>query len=1242
MVKTYPYLKSALVMLLLGASFSVGAQQHQDIIQTYLQQEKSQWKLSDNDIRNWTVSDQYDNPQTGVTYTYLHQQVAGIRVFNAVSTMAIKDGKVVHYANRFFPNASQNAHATQPALSAEQAIESAAGHLNLSLQETPRLLATETGRLQYTFTRAGIAQENIKAELVLVQVGPSLRLAWNVSIAPLKSADWWNIRIDALNGQFLEKNNWTTHCNLGSGFHRKGTCTSGNHAAALETPSIESLFGNYNVYALPVEAPTFGVRSLLSDPHSTVASPYGWHDTDGADGAEHTITRGNNVYAYEDLQDSNLPGYSPDGGPSLNFDFPIDTALPPVENQDAILTNLFYMNNMLHDVLYLHGFDERAGNFQENNYSGEGAGNDYVVAEGQDGGGTNNANFSTPEDGDNGRMQMYLWPAEVSASMQVLVPQVIAGNYVAIEASFGPGLTTPVTANAVLVNDGVAPTTDGCEPLLSAAELAGKIAIMDRGNCTFISKVNAAEDAGAVAVIVVNNTAGAPIGMVGTGTSGIPAVMISLADGELIKAQLNAGIPVDIKLSVGGGASGQDRDGSLDNGIIAHEYGHGLSNRLTGGPSNSNCLFNTEQGGEGWSDWLGLILTIEIGDAGENSRGIGTYAINDNLGQGIRRFPYSTDMSINPQTYGSLANSSGPHAIGEIWSQTIWEMTWKLIDAEGFDPDWYQGTGGNNTAMKLVIEGMKLQPCLPGYLDARDAILKADELLYQNAHRCLIWEAFAKRGMGANAIQGSSDQTGDEVEDFSLPNFCLTATVAPTANFTADVTTTCFGIFNFTDQSTNTPQFYLWDFGDGNTSETVNPVHTYAVPGDYTVTLVVTNNIGSDTVSLNVSYATLPAPVITGNLVVCEGGSTTLTADVVSGNDAVWSAGDSVVYTGAVFQTPILTAPVTYTVEQLEPTAIQNVGPANNSFGGGGNHNTGFDGRLLFETFAPLKLISVLVYAQGEGDRTIRLIDASGQIVQTVTVFVPNGANRINLNMDIPETGNYSLSNVSQNLYRNNSGAAYPYNINNLISIYSSNATSDELTFYYYFYDWEVQETTCKSQPTEVALTVTPGPAAGFTVVSNSLTANFTDNSSGNVVTWSWNFGDGSPVSTEQNPVHTYMFSGTYEVELTVSNGNCFSTYKQVVVVELGTGANDLNNLLGLQVYPNPATDEVNMVFSQAWSGALELKVTSADGRVVLARSLVENTSRVSINTASLPAGAYQLMLIGDAGVTVRTVAIVR
>src|SRR4029450_4711484 len=65
------------------------------------------------------------------------------------------------------------------------------------------------------------------------------------------------------------------------------------------------------------------------------------------------------------------------------------------------------------------------------------------------------------------------------------------------------------------------------------------------------------------------------------------------------------------------------------------------------------------------------------------------------------------------------------------------------------------------------MTGMKLQPCSPGFIDGRDAILKADTLLYNGKYSCAIWNAFARRGVGAGALQGSYEVAGDETVDFS-------------------------------------------------------------------------------------------------------------------------------------------------------------------------------------------------------------------------------------------------------------------------------------------------------------------------------------------------------------------------------------------------------------------------------------------------------------------------------------------
>jgi subtilisin-like proprotein convertase family protein len=221
------------------------------------------------------------------------------------------------------------------------------------------------------------------------------------------------------------------------------------------------------------------------------------------------------------------------------------------------------------------------------------------------------------------------------------------------------------------------------------------------------------------------------------------------------------------------------RDGDMDASVILHEYTHGISNRLTGGPANVSCLGNSEQGGEGWSDYFALMgttnwATTTIND-GPLKRGIGNYVLGLPVtGTGIRTAPYSTDMSIYSKTYANLPAAVVPHGVGEIWCMMLWEMTWEIIKQDGainpnlFNPGPTASMIGNAAALKLVTEGMRLQVCSPGFVDGRNAILQADQVFFGGKYNCAIWKAFAKRGLGRNASQGSSASSTDGIADFTV------------------------------------------------------------------------------------------------------------------------------------------------------------------------------------------------------------------------------------------------------------------------------------------------------------------------------------------------------------------------------------------------------------------------------------------------------------------------------------------
>lgn len=613
-----------------------------DFIKRSLQSAQIEKNLSEKDLSDYAITDNYINRLTGAQHVYLRQVFEGYEIMGTESAIHIKNDGSLLVAHSRFENSLEKRRlgSNAPTLTAVDAVQAAASQLGYQMTGSLHLLSQEnTVDKKSVISTGGISLSEIPARLMyFLNEEGNLILVWDLSIEHTGKLEWYNVQVDATTGEIVNKINWVNSCNFSHthSHDEEEAILDTNHyieAECIET-SVEAplddyaalLTGSYRVIELPLESPLFGARTLVNGATAvnTTASPYGWHDTNGVIGPEYTITRGNNVNAYEDTDNNNTPGFQPDGGPSLVFDYPFNPIYSSGDpSQAAAITNLFYWSNIIHDITYMYGFDEVSGNFQANNYGNGGLGNDFVRAEAQDGSGTCNANFATPADGSQPRMQMY-----------------VCGN----------------------------------------------------------------------------------------------------------------------------------RDGDFDNLVIIHEYGHGISNRMTGGPGTSGCLNNQEQMGEGWSDWYGLMFTMQPGDEGTDSRGVGTYLIGEDIGGGgIRTYPYSTDMSINPHTYDDIKVESVPHGVGSVWAAMLWEMTWGLIDAYGFDPDIYSGTGGNNIALALVTEGLRLQPCNPGFVDGRDAILLADENLYGGANVCIIWEAFAKRGLGLSAIQGSSNSRSDGTEAFDTP-----------------------------------------------------------------------------------------------------------------------------------------------------------------------------------------------------------------------------------------------------------------------------------------------------------------------------------------------------------------------------------------------------------------------------------------------------------------------------------------
>lgn len=596
------------------------------------------------------VTSYHTSNVSGLTYVYFRQSIDGIDVYGGDITVAVRPNGSIFYVSGGFKPAAEASRGSSSSLDAVGAAEAASRHMGYIPDES----FEELERVYYPYEKvvvstAGIAEEPVEAWLMFEEVveNEEFRLAWDVTFNEPGTHSVWSIRVDAVTGEILAQDDYVLECHFGPYEESESRDNHAGHAHTFyEAPTTVNLMrerpivdaettlrgagGTYRVYADPVESPIHGEQTLVSNPADPAASPYGWHTTHPVTGTSYTITRGNNTFAYVDANAVNQPSganNTPDGGEDLIFDFPVDLTQHPSTYRLAAVTNLFYIVNRVHDILYHHGFDEAAGNYQEINYTGAAGAGDAIRAEAQDGGGMNNANFLPTVDGTPGRIQMFLWSH-----------------------------TNP------------------------------------------------------------------------------------------------------------------HRDGDFDNGIIAHEYAHGWSKRLTGGRMNNSCLTNSEQMGEGWSDFLGVLMTIHPGDYAEMRRGVGTYALGQSTsGQGIRPAPYTTDMSQNSYTYNNIRNLSIPHGVGFVWNTMLWEMTWNLIDRYGVSEDLIHGNAGNNIALTLVSEAMKLQPCSPGFVDGRNAILAADEAIFDGAHKVEIWTAFAKRGLGYSASQGSPNSTTDGTEAFDLP-----------------------------------------------------------------------------------------------------------------------------------------------------------------------------------------------------------------------------------------------------------------------------------------------------------------------------------------------------------------------------------------------------------------------------------------------------------------------------------------
>jgi hypothetical protein len=510
---------------------------------------------------------------------------------------------------------------------------------------------------------------------------------------------------------------------------------------------------------------TFVLPSLRTLDHAGISTGDPWLPL----GATETV--GNNADAYVDLNSpsglSTGDFRAPTSG-AATFDYVYDDNLDASATDDqrrASIVHAFYVVNYLHDLFYDVGFDEVAGNAQANNYGRGGAGGDSMRVEVQDYSGRNNANMSTPSDGGRPRMQMYLWDEIDRTALRVLSPPPVATDFETDDASFGPR-DFDVTAEIVVATAGGA--ADVCTPPLDQI-ITGKIALVEEGPCGDDVQTKNLQDAGAVAALIAP-TSGGPDRLTGSIATTIGALSIGWEAADVLRAEVSTG-PVQARIQRD---EGEELGSSLDTLVVAHEWGHYISNRLIG---NSNGLVNKlgRGMGEGWSDFHGLLVTVQPEDRGVfgNDGYDGVYAASNTVARrgpyfGIRRVPYSTNPSYNalayrhiqdgeplpvgpPTAFGqSGASNSQVHRTGEVWATMLWESYAALLN----DPD-YTFTDARDRMMSYLVGGFKLTPVAPTMVEARDAILLA-AFARDPADFTTLYEAFARRGLGVGA--GSPDR----------------------------------------------------------------------------------------------------------------------------------------------------------------------------------------------------------------------------------------------------------------------------------------------------------------------------------------------------------------------------------------------------------------------------------------------------------------------------------------------------
>ncbi len=275
----------------------------------HIQNNAEKWSLKTEDVKDIFINSEAE--ANGITYLYLNQAYNNIPIRNAMMTVIIKDGKVVSDAHNFVNNVESRINTKTKTIGAEDAILKSASHLGVTVKSKPVLSSrSDVGKLKFDFPE--LTKSTIPAELKYELVDDKLLLVWNLNLDMKSNADYWDINIDAKSGNFISKHNYTIYCaHHHDAYANHSNCSiktfrkiNDNAQEVTKSLLTGATVAKYVVYKLPAESPNHtAARTVVTDSQYPLVSPFGWHDTNGSEGAEFTITRGNNVYAYQDKND---------------------------------------------------------------------------------------------------------------------------------------------------------------------------------------------------------------------------------------------------------------------------------------------------------------------------------------------------------------------------------------------------------------------------------------------------------------------------------------------------------------------------------------------------------------------------------------------------------------------------------------------------------------------------------------------------------------------------------------------------------------------------------------------------------------------------------------------------------------------------------------------------------------------------------------------------------------------------